>query len=53
MMTILNPPTATLSPEAKSLAAVILPCNVSTIACDTSDDKDAANNGNLWTRITY
>ncbi len=52
MVTILNPGNTQFGPEAKSLAAVILRRNVSTMAVDTGDVKDAANNANLWNRLS-
>lgn len=41
-----------VSPEVKSLAAVILRRNISTSAIDSSDVNDVANNANLWQRLT-
>lgn len=43
---------ASFSPEVKSLAAVILRRNVSIMQIDSGDVKDAANNANLWDRLT-
>ena len=52
MCTILDPQTAGVSMEAKSLAAVILRRNISTEATDASDLVNQENNENLWKRLS-
>ena len=51
MVSVLNP-NAGFSLEVKSLAAVILRRNISTTSVDSSDATDAANNANLWLRLS-
>ena len=51
MVSVLNP-NANFSLEVKSLAAVILRRNISTSSVDTGDAFDAANNANLWMRLS-
>jgi hypothetical protein len=51
MVSVLNP-NANFSLEVKSLAAVILRRNISTSSIDTGDAFDAANNANLWMRLS-
>jgi hypothetical protein len=51
MVAVLNP-SAQFTLEVKSLAAVILRRNISTTSIDSSDVADAANNANLWQRLS-
>ena len=52
MTTILDPALASVSVEAKSLAAVILRRNISTEAIDAGDLANQENNQNLWKRLS-
>lgn len=52
LLTMVISPESTYSLEVKSLAAVILRRNVSTSAIDSQDVGNAANNSNLWQRLS-
>jgi hypothetical protein len=52
MVCLMHPQYQAASPEVKSLASVILRRNISISAIDSADVSDAANNANIWQRLT-
>lgn len=52
MVYVMHPQYQGANPEVKSLASVILRRNISTSAVDVADVADAANNANLWQRLS-
>lgn len=52
MTAVLHPGQTAITPEARSLAAVIIRRNISTEAVDASDLTNQDNNDNLWKRLS-